>query len=189
MANGKDPGTETTMMTITIPANSDLGAAFVPIFQWLSANAVDPTDIDATNPVMITDSEISAVTKYGRITAPVRTPMPGDLVDLLIAAGWPPVAEPLDTVDLSPMAVLVQQLAEARAAKKAATEREEEARDQILSLMSQHNAKYGNVNGRPAVRRNVIEKSQFQTVKFRNAHPELASEFTTMRTETRLELL
>lgn len=176
------------MTTITIPANSDLGDALVPLLSWLSSNAVDPRRIDARLPVTITDSEISATTEYGMINAPVRIPMPEILLGLLTELGWVEGAVS-DTVDLSLMAVLVQQLAEARIAKKAATEREEEARDQILSLMSQHNAKYGNVNGRPAVRRNVIEKSQFQTVKFRNAHPELASEFTTMRTETRLELL
>jgi hypothetical protein len=83
----------------------------------------------------------------------------------------------------------VEQLATARAEEKAAKERAEEARDQILSRMINEGYKVGTINGRPAVQWVPVTSNRFQTAKFKAAHPEMAAEFTEPSVSNRLEVL
>lgn len=83
----------------------------------------------------------------------------------------------------------IDQLAEARRTAADAKDRADEARDQILAHLRDNKADIGTVGGRPAVEWKLVTKTQFETVKFRTDHPELAAAYTAERTENRLELL
>jgi len=93
------------------------------------------------------------------------------------------------SLPIDDIASLVDQLRTARDEERAAKERAEEARDQILSRMINEGYKIGTVNGRPAVQWVPVTSNRFQTKKFQAAHPDLAAEYTEPSTSNRLEVL
>lgn len=93
------------------------------------------------------------------------------------------------SLPIDDLASLVDQLRTARDEERAAKERAEEARDQILSRMINEGYKIGTVNGRPAVQWVPVTSNRFQTRKFQAAHPDLAAEYTEPSTSNRLEVL
>ena len=145
--------------------------------------------------------------------APHPTPM--EIAELMSAAKNPPTPDPYvavhpfggeadssactkcgeledDLIHATPLDDLkewIEQLDAARAEEKAAKERAEEARDQILSRMINEGYKLGTIDGRPAVQWVPVTSQRFQTKKFQAAHPELAAEFTEPSTSNRLEIL
>ncbi|HEX2642612.1 MAG TPA: hypothetical protein VHU81_06450 [Thermoanaerobaculia bacterium] len=202
------------MMHITIPADttaedfqSALGGWYVPFLDWIRANSIAPESISPGFPIEITDQSLALAWMTGELnggvpvrshgTVPVTVPMPHEIQALLaerFGGVWenePAPDRPSDdeAVSLDEMSHLIEQLARARADEKAARERAEEAKTQILARIRESGKEFGTVRGQRVVQAKTIEKSQFQTVKFRAEHPDLAGQFTTTRTETRLELL
>jgi len=171
-------------MNITIPPGATFGYMTRPLFDWLEANGVDPSGIDGSQPLSITEV-VTAATVFGTtVQRPVLTEMPQDLAQFLDDNFGGPAAVALDD-----MSQLIDRLAQARAEEKAAKERADEARAQILARLELSGASLGTVGGRPAVEWRRVEKKQFQTAKFRADHPDMADQYTSTRTENRLELL
>jgi hypothetical protein len=195
------------MMHITIPTgttaddiHSALGDQYGPFLLWLSYNGIQPDNIATGYPIEFTDQTVSLAVifpRFSRWDYPVTAPMPHEIQALLaerFGGVWenePAPDRPTDdeAVSLDEMSHLIEQLAQARADEKAAKERAEEAKTQILARIRESGKEFGTVRGQRVVQAKTIEKTQFQTVKFRAEHPDLAGQFTTTRTETRLELL
>ncbi len=62
-------------------------------------------------------------------------------------------------------------------------------RDRLVEHLEQNEADQGTVDGRPVVKRSVINTSRFATARFRAAHPDLAEEFTSTTSVTRLDVI
>lgn len=172
-------------MNITIPPNCRSFPA--DFFAWLLANQVDPTNVDDTQPVLVTDSEISGTTLFATaFQLPVTVPMPEALAEEMSAL-FPGYGERIAVLD--DMAQLVEQLRQARDEQSKAKDRADEARAQILARLHIEGASVGTVAGRRAVEWKSVTKSQFQTARFRADHKDLADKYTVERVENRLELL
>lgn len=101
-----------------------------------------------------------------------------------------PVREmPAADAKLDDLAQWVSQLETARAEEKAAKERAEEARVQILSRLNEHGAEFGTIDGQRVVKAKTVESSRFKTVEFRKAYPDLAAQYSATSTSVRLEVL
>lgn len=186
-------------MQITIPGGTTLealGNTWVPLCEWLATNGVHPVKVKGTEPIIITDDAIHAtwLSSGEGFKAQVTMPMTPELEYALTVAGFQPPEVALTDADseaapLDDMAHLVKQLEEGRALEKAGKEKADEAKVQILARLREANREYGTVNGQRVLHAKTITKSQFRTVAFRNAHPDLCKQFTTEREETRLEIL
>lgn len=203
-------------MILVIPANTPaekFGNGFHPLMNWLRQNAVDPYRVSGKHSLEIRGDNVEGHyfsglsptdnATYTPFTAPIVAPMAPELSGYLAArfgASWDGAdaipdnsahrlqpdeeAAPLD--DIAP---LIDQLRQARADSKAAKEREDEAKAEILARLKQTGREYGTVAGQRVVHAKSVTSNTFQTVKFRAAHPDLAAEFTEPKTSIRLEIV
>lgn len=201
-------------MYLMIPANTPMerfGDALPALSDWLRANDVDPANVSGLHPLAIETHKISGHDRVtgARFEAKTQMPMPVELVGYLATRfgavydsgdpipdnasfrlqvnGVPATDE--ETAPLDDIAPLVDQLRAARADGKAAKEREDEAKAEILARLKATNREYGTVAGQRVVHAKTVVSNNFQTVKFRAAHPELAAEFTEPKTSVRLEIV
>ncbi len=187
---------------LIVPANSQFpDAMFMTLCSWLGLSGIDPAQIDGSKPIFIGGGMITASTLTGALQGPIQVGMPVELYNWMSAHGMetdnlvhPSVMDLVTpegpvTLDLSDMSSLVEQLRAGREKEREGKAEAEEARDQILARLRTESADIGTVGGAPAVRWKVITKKQFETTRFRAAHPDLAAEFTGERQENRLELL
>lgn len=197
-------------MILVIPANTDFRdfAEFHRLADWLAANGVDITHIDGSRPVTIRTDRIEwsrPLDGFGApASMPVVVPIPDGLMTALatrFGASYTegdvlPAITPdqrlspdEETAPLDDIAVMIDRLRQARADSKAAKEREDEAKAEILARLKATGREYGSVNGQRVVHAKPVTSNTFQTVKFRSAHPELAAEFTEAKTSIRLEIV
>lgn len=192
--------TSPAKMQFTIPANTPAEkyeVTFTPFCNWLRDNQIDPAYVDGTQLLTVTSGLISGTMHgFGPFSRQVTVPMHPQLSQEMEAIFFGPVTEApsgqgIDhsAVALDDVAQLVRQLAEGREEAAAGKKKADEARDQILARLRESGKEYGSVQGQRVLHAKTVEKRQFQTEKFRTAHPELADEFTAMRAETRLEIL
>lgn len=172
-------------MQITIPAATvGIPPAF---FEWIKANGPYPEGISAANPFYITDEQIAGTTVFGTgFEYPIVVPLDDYLAGWLLET-FGPATEP--TTNLDDMAALVVQLEEARQAAKNATEKANEARDQILARLRMEGSSIGTVAGRPAVEVKVVESKRLDTARLRREQPDIADIYTSVSTSERLEIL
>lgn len=198
-------------MHMTIPAGTTMeryGEALPALLDWLQANQIEVSYVSGAEPLEITgeriewfDRRFAAVS--GRSFVPVTVPMPEDLLGYLAARfgcvygegdvrpdnsahRLPPDDEAASLDDIAP---LIDQLRAARSDAKAVKEREDEAKLEILARLKATNREYGTVAGQRVVHAKSVTSNTFQTVAFRQAHPELAAEFTQPKTSIRLEIV
>jgi len=199
-----------------IPPNSSFPVRdFQILAEWFVECKLVLDDINGEWPIWVdTDGTILCVTSYGVAKAPAipgplrqvavrvltsagmatEEPMP-DLMELAeqVAAVLTPPAEPSEAqpiaIPIDGLKQLVAQLDEARQAQRDAKDRADEARDQIIAYLRDNGGEVGTVDGRPAVEWKTVTKKQFETARFRVENPDMADEYTTERTENRLELL
>lgn len=196
-------------MILVIPANTTMdrfGDALPTLSSWLDANGVDPATVSGLHDLNIESHKISghSRTTGQRFEAPVVEPMWQDLLGYLAARfgcvyGGGEVAPMIAREDrlqpdeeaapLDDIAPLIDQLRQARADSKAAKEREDEAKAEILARLKQTGREYGTVAGQRVVHAKSVTSNTFQTVRFRAAHPDLAAEFTEPKTSIRLEIV
>lgn len=187
-------------LTITNPDRMS-GVAGVGTFDrfcsWLLANQVNPQQIDGTKHITVTSMLVSGWTVLSTtFEQPVTVPMPEDLKGALFAAyggeyggGTVGPSEDPEATSLDDMAHLVKQLQDARADAKAAKEREEEARDQILARLRERGGEYGTIAGQRVIHAKTIISNRFMTVQFKKDHPDLADQYTSPSPSIRLETL
>jgi hypothetical protein len=164
----------------------------VPTFDrfcsWLLANQVNPQQINGSQNITVTSVLISGTTVFSTTFAvDVTVPMPEDLAQVLESVYHP--SEDPEATSLDDMAHLVKQLQDARAESKAAKEKEDEARDQILARIRERGGEYGTVAGQRVVHVKAIVTKRFKTVEFKKDHPDIAEQYTGESTSYRLETL
>lgn len=178
-------------LTITEPDRM-ASVAGVQLFdrfcRWLADNGVGAQSIDGTKHITVTSVLISGTTVLQTTFAqPVVKPMPADLAQTLESIYHP--AEDPEATSLDDMAHLVKQLQDARAEGKAAKEKEDEARDQILARLRERGGEYGTVAGQRVIRAKEVISNRFLTVQFKKDHPEMAQQYTGESKSIRLETL
>lgn len=195
-------------MILVIPANTTMdrfGEALPTLSQWLAENGVMPGNVSGLHELAITTDQIAGSDRVtgDKFFAPVTVPMPQDLLGYLTArfgGSYGPgdvvpdnAAHRLQPDDeaapLDDIAVMVDRLRQARLDAKAAKEREDEAKAEILARLKATGREYGTVAGQRVVHAKEVTSNTFQTVKFRAAHPDLAAEFTEPKISIRLEIV
>lgn len=177
-------------LTITEPDRMATAAGvdtFDRFCSWLQANQVNPQQINGSENITVTSVMISGTTVMSTTFAmDVTVPMPADLAQVLESVYHPSES---DVVAMDDMAHLVKQLQDARAEGKAAKEKEDEARDQILARLRERGGEYGTVAGQRVIRAKEVISNRFLTVQFKKDHPEMAEQYTSPSTSVRLETL
>lgn len=195
-------------MILVIPPNTTMdrfGDALPALSAWLDQNGVTPGYVSGLHELSITTDQIAGSYRETgeKFFQPVTVPMPLDLLGYLTArfgGSYGPgdvvpdnsahrLQPDEETAPLDDIAPLVDQLRAARADAKAAKEREDEAKAEILARLKATNREYGTVAGQRVVHAKTVVSNNFQTVKFRAAHPDLAAEFTEPKTSIRLEIV
>lgn len=195
-------------MILVIPANTTMdrfGEALPTLSAWLDANGVLPGNVSGMHELSITTDQIAGSyrTTGEKFFISIGVPMPGDLLGYLAARFGCVYGEgdvrpdnsahrltgDDEAAPLDDMAQWVTALATARREEKAAKERTEEARDQILARLKATGKEYGTVDGARVVHAKKIESSRFQTAQLRKDLPEIADKYTAVSVSTRLEIL
>lgn len=195
-------------MILVIPASTPMdrfGEALPALSWWLQSNNVEPANVSGLHELSITTDQISGSDRLtgDKFFVSVGVPMPADLLGYLAARFGASYGEgdvvpdnafqrlqpDSDAASLDDIAPLIDQLRAARADAKAAKEREDEAKLEILARLKATGREYGTVAGQRVVHAKPVTSNTFQTVKFRAAHPDLAAEFTEAKTSIRLEIV
>lgn len=195
-------------MILVIPANTTMdrfGEALPALSAWLKDNNVWPANVSGLHELSFTTDQIAGSDRLtgDKFFAPIIAPMPEELLGYLAARFGASYGEgdvvpdnadqrlspDGETASLDDVAQLIDQLRQARADSKAAKEREDEAKLEIMARLKSTGKEYGSVNGQRVVHAKTVKSNTFQTVKFRSVHPELAAEFTEEKTSIRLEIV
>lgn len=195
-------------MHMTIPAGTTMeqfGDALPALSAWLQKSGIPPADVSGFYDLTITSDQVTYFERSSEDFRAVNlgTPMPEDLLGYLAARFGCVYGEgdvrpdnsahrltgDDEAAPLDDMAQWVTALATARREEKAAKERTEEARDQILARLKATGKEYGTVDGARVVHAKKIESSRFQTAQLRKDLPEIADKYTAVSVSTRLEIL